>query len=191
MRNLKQGDSCKENLDRLSGIIRFSNLVDSRKIVYLILCGKNKTPLKKNRIEELSIQIFKEVRDLIESCQERFLLHYACEKGYENLVKYFVEYRMVDINQVDDDGKKPLFYAHSSGNENLVKYLISRQREAIEKNEDRENFEVVTQSSTLREFSEEDGWSTAYRVLSRYPLYRIGRGCQSVRRYGSRSFIDG
>ncbi len=177
-KNLKRNNNNRESRNRLSAIIRFSSLIDSQSVIRLILCKKNQIPLKKDKIEELTIRVFRNVQDLIESCQERFPFHYACEKGYENLVKYFVEGDMVNINQIDDEGKTPLFHACSSGNENLVKYLMEKQGTSIKKNEDHGKSQTVTLSSEPREFPDEDSWVIAYKALSKSPfLYRIGRGC--------------
>ncbi|ORX53769.1 ankyrin [Piromyces finnis] len=64
-------------------------------------------------------------------------LHYACKYGLEDLVKYLIEEKSMDINSQDKYGMALLMYAIGSKNENVAKYLIERKSDIDIKDENR------------------------------------------------------
>ena len=53
------------------------------------------------------------------------LLHYACEKGYLEIVQYLIE-KGASIEAKDEDQKTPLHIASIWGQTDVVKYLVSK-----------------------------------------------------------------
>ena len=56
--------------------------------------------------------------------KKQHAIHFACESGNSDLVKYLINEKGIDVELSDGDGKSPLQYACLSGNLEVVKFLI-------------------------------------------------------------------
>ena len=65
-------------------------------------------------------------------------LHYACENGHLNIVKYLIEKQNVNKEAKDRDGWTPLYCACENGHLNVVQYLIEKQNVNKEAKDDKD-----------------------------------------------------
>ncbi|KAL3274237.1 hypothetical protein HHI36_015648 [Cryptolaemus montrouzieri] len=59
-----------------------------------------------------------------QDCLGKSALHYACEKGYQDIILLLVSNEIVDVNIQDNHGESPLHVATSRCHDNCVKALI-------------------------------------------------------------------
>ncbi|MEO0223998.1 MAG: ankyrin repeat domain-containing protein, partial [candidate division WOR-3 bacterium] len=81
------------------------------------------------------------------------ILHYAVMSGNEELVKFILEVKIVDVNEKNDEGKTPLDIAIEKGFENIANLIKSyggietikfeEPKEETVENEKEKNFEVI------------------------------------------------